>query len=164
MLISPLQGVDPRPRITQQFGLNPAMYDQFGLKGHDGIDFGVRVGTPIFAPFDGVARLKDDGTAGYGMHIKIRCPEKGLECVLGHLNRSLIQDGQSVKLGDKIAMSGNSGFSTGAHLHFGIRRLVKSLGDVWDWKVADFDNGFKGYYDQLHHTLTWEGSLFVIEI
>jgi len=149
MLLSPVENtaafdlnwVQRRPRITQQFGLNPQIYSQFGMKGHNGLDFGIPVGTKIFASEHGVCRIKDSGIAGYGLHVKVRNPHKASECVYAHLNRASVVDGHVVNPGDVIGYSGNSGFSTGPHLHFG-RRLLKP-GDeeaLWSWEVLDYNN------------------------
>ncbi len=61
MIFCPLPGT---PLITQGFGQNPDRYAPFGLKGHDGIDFETTDGTPVYAPHDGIATVKDDGANG----------------------------------------------------------------------------------------------------
>lgn len=147
-----------RPRITQTFGKNPQIYSQFGMKGHNGIDYGVPVGTPIFAPFSGWVKAKND-SGGYGKHIKIRSKEKRLECCLGHLIRFNVKNGDYVNMGDVIGLSGNTGFSTGPHLHFGIRTLLYAGDkDVFKWPVDNYNNGYFGYWDQLPYTITWKGT------
>ena len=58
VLLSPIQNsaiftkdwIQRRPRITQNFGLNPQIYEQFNMRGHNGVDYGVSVGTPIYSP------------------------------------------------------------------------------------------------------------------
>lgn len=83
---------------------------------HYGIDIANPVGTPIYAPSDGV--VKEAGwVSGYGQWIKLE-HAKGLGTGYGHLNRILVQPGQEVKRGQQIAEMGNTGFSTGPHLHF----------------------------------------------
>lgn len=163
-MLSPLQNtaspyfgnfVQVRPRITQEFGGNKETYDQFGLDGHDGIDFGTNGDDSIFAPFSGYVKLKNSGDKGYGLHIKIRDSKK--ECVLGHLARVFITDGQFVHLGDKIAVMGDSGFSSAKHLHFGLRYLVPGDGDRFSLAVTDYNNGFFGYVDPLEFMVTWKG-------
>lgn len=147
-----------RPRISQHFGLNPQIYSQFGLDGHNGIDYAVPVGTPVFAPMDGELIVKDSGKEGYGLHVRIRNDQKDLECVLGHLSEVLVHGGRRVNMGDKIALSGNTGFSFGPHVHEGFRR-IRPAGDksVWEWPVLDYNNGFKGYFDHLEFVITWKG-------
>ena len=157
MLLSPIQNagtfeftwIQVRPRITQTFGKNPAMYAQFGLNGHNGIDFGVPVGTRLFAPFEGtVYVVGDEGNGGYGKYIKLR--KDNLEIVLGHLSEICVVKGQQVYMGDYIGKSGNTGFSTGAHLHLGARYLN-------DGQIMNYNNGFKGYVDILPLLVTWKG-------
>jgi murein DD-endopeptidase MepM/ murein hydrolase activator NlpD len=165
MLLCPLQNqatlkqnwIQVRPTITQQFGLNPAMYAKFSMQGHNGVDYRAPMGTPIYAPMDGVVKVINSVGSGYGLHIRIRNDFKDLECVLGHLSNVLVTDGQRVNIGQKIAESGNSGFSTGPHLHEGYRKIIPNTGDVWTWKVADYDNGFFGYFDHLEFVITWKG-------
>jgi|TARA_Y100000296_G_C5069470_1_gene204116 murein DD-endopeptidase MepM/ murein hydrolase activator NlpD len=147
-----------RPRITQRFGLNPDIYDQFGLDGHNGIDYGVSTGTPIFAAHDGVVTKVKFDKLGYGTHIRLRDPAFGRETVYAHLSEVEVEVGDLVGMGDKIALSGNTGFSTGPHLHFGYRRLIPSKKDLSEWKVKDYSNGFFGWVDPIEFTRTWKGT------
>jgi len=165
MLLSPLQNgavkvlnwIQTRPTITQLFGANPDVYGQFGMNGHNGIDFAVPTGTPIFAPCDGDAIFSDDGN-GYGKHCKIRSPHGPREIVLGHFSKYARKNGK-VSMGDLIAYSGNTGFSSGPHLHFGMRKLIESNGNIWQWSVKDYSNGYKGYIDIIDYVITWKGGL-----
>ena len=169
VLLCPLQNqatlkqtwMQVRPKITQQFGLNPAVYAKFGMQGHNGIDYRCEIGTPVYAPMDGVIQVVDSIGDGYGLHIRIRNDFKDLECVLGHLSNVEVTNGQRINIGQKIAESGNSGFSTGPHLHEGYRRIIPNTGDVWSWKVADLNNGFKGYFDHLEFSITWKGGFLL---
>jgi len=170
-IISPIQDgamfdlnwIRVKPRITQKFGddftLNGKwVYKEMGMKGHNGIDIGIPTGTKIYAPFDGIARFKDDGINGYGMHIRIRSAEKTLDCVLGHLSRVAIVQDQKVHTGDLIGYSGNTGFSTASHLHMGLRMIKQSQRDIWNWKILDYKNGYFGYFDHSDLTLCWKGT------
>lgn len=152
--------VQVRPRVTQAFGLNPQIYSRFGMKGHNGIDYGVPVGTQVFAPMSGEVKVVDSGTKGYGLHIKIRNPYRELECVVAHLSQTYIANNAKVNMGDMIALSGNTGFSTGPHVHEGFRR-IKAEEDlpIFQWKVMDYNNGYKGYFDHMEFVLNWKGSL-----
>ena len=148
-----------RPRISQYFGENPQIYSQFGLKAHCGLDYGVPEGTAVFAPIDGMVKVKNSGTAGYGLHVRIRNPHKACEIVLGHLSEVLVTDGQRVSVGDKIGLSGNTGFSTGAHVHEGFRLLkTGDFKNVFGWEVLDYNNGYKGYIDHLEFLINWKGN------
>lgn len=160
MILLPLQNgaalkdgvwIQTRPVITQGFGERPAVYAQFGLKGHNGIDLRAETGTPIYAPFEGIAHIHDEGDKGYGKYIKIT--KDGLEFTIAHLSQFLIQDGQKVYMGDRIALSGGTGFVTAPHFHGTMKRLNEK------GQVLDYDNGFKGAIDWLALAITWKGSL-----
>jgi murein DD-endopeptidase MepM/ murein hydrolase activator NlpD len=167
MLLCPIQNIallttdwiQKRPRITQVFGVNKDVYSQFGLNGHNGIDIGMPVGTPIFASMDGYCYPANDGDSGYGLHIKQRSSEKLLEFVYGHMSFIQVQYGEYVHMGDLIGLSGNTGFSTGPHLHFGARKLIKSDKDLLVCGIQNYDNGFKGSFDILPYLITWKGTL-----
>jgi len=135
------------------------MYKQFGMNGHNGIDFGVPEGTPVFAGFDGRCKVKDSKSEGYGLHIKLRSSYRKREAVYGHLSRVTVKDGEDVHVGDLIGYTGNTGFSTGPHLHFGFRRLIAKSGDVFKWEVENYENGYYGYVDPYEYLVTFKGSL-----
>jgi murein DD-endopeptidase MepM/ murein hydrolase activator NlpD len=164
MLLCPLQNsavkllnwIQKRPVITQLFGENPDIYAQFGMVGHNGIDFACEVGTKLFAPADGSLRFLEN--SGYGKYCKIRSPLGEREIVLGHLH-NFAGTNRDVKMGELIGYSGNTGFSTGPHLHFGMRNLLASNSDIWSWSVERYNNGYYGYIDILPWIVTWKGSL-----
>lgn len=83
---------------------------------HNGADFSMPVGTPVYAPGDGVVTraLRHQFAGNY---IEIRHNDRYSTRYL-HLSKFLVRKGQSVKRGDKIALSGNTGRSTGPHLHY----------------------------------------------
>lgn len=137
--------------VTQHFGVRPEVYKQFGTKGHSGIDFRAKVGTPLFAPLGGVAEVRDQGNGGYGLHIRIKNTE--YECVIAHLSKANFNDMKEVRVGDPIGFSGNSGFSTAPHVHFSIRKLNK------DGTIMDKGNGFAGYLDIEPFTIVWTNLL-----
>jgi len=130
-------------RVSQFYGENPKMYKKYKMRGHNGIDYATPEGTPVYASFDGVTIVKDSGEKGYGLHIRII--NKDYEAVYGHLRDVFVQDGETVRQGtSKLGDTGNSGFSTGPHLHYGIRNLDKG-------EIRDKDNGFFGYKDPLNY-------------
>lgn len=86
---------------------------------HQGVDWAVPVGTAIYASSGGVVTRAGWGS-GYGYCVYIRHPDSR-ETRYGHLSKVLVSSGQAVKQGQKIALSGNTGRSTGPHLHFEIR-------------------------------------------
>ena len=100
---------------------------QFG-RNHYGTDIKVYLGDTIRAAFTGKVRVvKDQGRRkGYGKYIIIRHPN-GLETTYGHLSKQLVKEDQMVKAGEPIGLGGNTGFSTGPHLHFETRLLGEKI-------------------------------------
>ena len=120
-----LRPVDRAFPVTQRFGENPAAYP--GTRGHMGIDFGTPVGTRVVAAMGGKVvqagldlETANNPQAGYGIHVRITHPD-GTQAVYGHLSACAAQIGQVVQTGEAIGTSGNTGRSTGPHLHFEIR-------------------------------------------
>ncbi len=114
-------------RITQYFGntafstKNPQIYNG---KGHTGVDFGVSIGTPIKAALGGevVGVANTDlyrGCQSYGKWIMIK-HANGLSTLYAHLSVQNVRVGDMVGTGSVIGYSGNTGYSTGPHLHFGV--------------------------------------------
>lgn len=172
MLICPIQDgavlktewIRMAPRISQWFGEDATAmsllddYNRFGLRGHNGLDLPLPIGTPIYAPMSGIAKIANDGEKkGYGLHLKIR--NKTTEVVLAHLSKIEVLDGAYVSVGDAVCYSGNSGFSTGAHLHYGMRFLTGTSSNYWDMGIKDYNNGYKGAVDPAPFTIRWKGSL-----
>ncbi len=113
----PLDGFFP---ITQHFGENPQDYARFGLAGHNGVDYGCPSGTPVLAAFDGVVERAQGDPTGYGLHVKIK-HAGGFWTIYGHFGALFVTTGQVVKAGEVLGLSGNTGNSTGPHLHYEIR-------------------------------------------
>lgn len=103
---------------------------------HHGIDLKVQVGDTIYAAFDGKVRVTQYERRGYGYYVVVR-HQNGLETVYGHLSKFLVQDNQVVRSGEPIALGGNTGRSTGSHLHFELRFLGRSINPTY---VIDFEN------------------------
>lgn len=143
MIFSPISGT---PIITQGFGQNPDVYSQFGYAGHNGIDFGVDVGTTIYAPHDGVATIKNDGSSGYGLYLVIDAEKR--RSILAHLSEVFIQNGQEIYQGDPIGKSGNSGMTFGPHLHWTYKILKNGV-------VQNAGNGYDGAVDVSEYTRLW---------
>ena len=146
MIIAPVRGDF---KVTQWFGERPEVYARFKyksgrpMKGHNGIDLSTPVNTPIYSPIDGIWEVGEDPN-GYGLYIRItEEPHKDerRQVILAHLSSIEIAGKDKVKAGELVALSGNSGFSTGPHLHWGFRRLDRG------GSVINFDNGFFGYED-----------------
>ena len=86
---------------------------------HNGADFAAPIGTPIYAPADGVVTFAG-WSSGYGRMVKIQ-HEFGIETRYAHQSRIRVEVGQRVSRGDRIGDIGNSGRSTGPHLHYEVR-------------------------------------------
>ena len=104
-------------RVSSSFGKRKAPKKGASTY-HKGMDFAVPTGTAIRATSGGVVTKAGWGS-GYGYVVYIRHPD-GKESRYGHCSKVLVKAGQSVKQGEKIALSGNTGISTGPHLHFEI--------------------------------------------
>ncbi|MFM9052908.1 MAG: M23 family metallopeptidase [Bacteroidota bacterium] len=87
------------------------------VKMHTGMDFTSPTGTPVYATGNGVVRRAENSGNGYGIHIIIQ-HGYGYETLYGHLSQLLVTPGQKVTRGDKIGLVGNTGASTGPHLHY----------------------------------------------
>lgn len=105
------------PRVSSHFNPRRLHPVTRRVTPHKGVDFAVRSGTPIIAPADGVVEHIAYQANGAGRYIKLRHGGQ-YTTVYMHLSRSLVKVGQSVKKGQRIALSGNTGRSTGAHLHY----------------------------------------------
>ncbi len=93
-----------------------------GLHGHNAVDYGMPVGSPLYAAADGTIIIsKSSGyNGGYGEYVVIQHPN-GTQTVYGHMSDPEVAVGQVVKQGQLIGYSGNTGKSTGPHLHFEVR-------------------------------------------
>ena len=107
--------------VTSHYGYRRSFRRQ-----HYGTDLKVYVGDTIYAAFDGKVRVVDYNGGGYGKYIVIRHPN-GLETLYGHLSRQIVHPDEMVKAGQPIGLGGNTGRSTGSHLHFETRLLGKFI-------------------------------------
>lgn len=117
--------VDSPARITQVYGANYEYYmANFGLPGHEGIDYGGSDGANIYAAADGTVKLiaKDNGVHPYGNQIRLTHAD-GYESIYAHLRgfKPELAQGDSVKSGQVIGYLGSTGNSTGLHLHFTLK-------------------------------------------
>src|SRR5258708_14515251 len=129
--------------VTQGFGENPDNYGKFGLKGHDGIDFGVPSATQVLSATDGIVIKKQFDSTGYGWFIEIYDNAQNCATLYGHLEDYSgdfsVKVGDVVVKGQCIGYSDNTGNSTGPHLHFGF-----CLTDTNGVKLNQ-DNGYAGW-------------------
>jgi murein DD-endopeptidase MepM/ murein hydrolase activator NlpD len=103
---------------------------------HYGTDIDLETGDSVLSAFDGMVRLAKY-VHGYGNCVIVR-HHNGLETVYAHLSRLLAEPGQSVRAGELLGLGGNTGRSTGSHLHFEIRYLGQAI-DTQD--LIDFEQG-----------------------
>ena len=103
---------------------------------HYGIDLKVQVGDTIYAAFDGKVRVRQYERRGYGYYLTLR-HTNGLETVYGHLSKFLVEEDQVVKSGEPIALGGNTGRSTGSHLHLETRFLGNPINPAF---TVNFEN------------------------
>lgn len=104
-------------------------------RGHHGVDIGLPVGEPVHCAFSGIVRVATR-MGGYGNCIVVRHPN-GLETLYGHLSKINVQPNQQVEVGEVIGLGGNTGNSTGPHLHFECRFLYQTFDPEW---ILDFTN------------------------
>ena len=119
-------------RVSQWFGENPDWYAKFGMAGHPGIDYAVPVGTPVLAAHAGRCTIGDDPT-GYGTFIRITSFDDDMQTLYGHLNAVLVTQGERVERGQSIGNSGDTGNSTGPHVHWGLKLLKGRNPAYRDW-------------------------------
>ncbi|MFN8436791.1 MAG: peptidoglycan DD-metalloendopeptidase family protein [Cytophagales bacterium] len=93
---------------------------------HYGVDLALSIGDSVFSTFDGLVRVVGFDRGGYGNFIVVR-HYNGLETVYGHLSRTYSKIGDYVKAGDLIGFGGNTGRSTGPHLHYELRYAGKPI-------------------------------------
>ncbi|MCI6662467.1 peptidoglycan DD-metalloendopeptidase family protein [Campylobacter sp.] len=130
-------------RISDHYGYrtHPVLHHR---QMHAGLDFAMPIGTPIYATANGVV-LSVGIQPGYGHMVEIR-HNFGFGTRYGHLNgKYAVKQGDFVRKGDIIAYSGNSGLSTGPHLHYEIRFISKPLNPInfVNWKQENYKDIFQ---------------------
>jgi len=136
-LVMPFHGEYP---ITQGFGMQltdpvlQSFYTHYGLSGHDGIDFGLPTGTPLYSVDDG--NVLWSGPGDYGITVIIQ--NSWGKSYYGHLSNTSVAVGQHVGKGQLIGYSGATGEATGPHLHFGMKP-----------NNPDMVNGYMGKIDPM---------------
>lgn len=120
---------------------------------HKGIDVKVYIGDTIRSAFSGKVRIVNYEARGYGNYVVIR-HNNGLETIYGHMSKNLVKENQYVKAGEPIGLGGNTGRSTGSHLHFETRLCGLALnpallfdfvnqdvtGDTYTFRKSGSDN------------------------
>lgn len=116
-------------RITSRYGPRRG-------RAHQGLDIALKVGEPVYAVFDGKVRLSK-AAGNYGNLVIIR-HDNGLETYYAHLSERSVQSGDWVIAGQQIGLGGNTGRSTGPHLHFEVRYKGQSFDPE---RIIDFKTG-----------------------
>ena len=111
----------PSVKVTDIFGYRPNR-----RRVHNGLDVKVLTGDTIYAAFDGKVRITSYQRRGYGHYVVIR-HNNGIETLYAHLSKKLVDVNQNVKAGDPIGLGGNTGRSSGSHLHFETILMGKCL-------------------------------------
>lgn len=133
----PIQGT----RISDRFGMRTHPVTR--KKGmHNGIDFAASRGTPVYATADGIVEFSGR-QSGFGKLVILQ-HNFGFKTYYAHLDKLSVEAGELVAKGDLIAHSGNSGRSTGPHLHYEVRRLYSAIDPApfLNWNIASFDSIF----------------------
>jgi murein DD-endopeptidase MepM/ murein hydrolase activator NlpD len=126
--------------ISQGFGFELTdlplkdFYSHHGLAGHDGVDFALPTGTPLFAVDGGTVLQAGEGD--YGITVIVQ--HAWGRSYYGHLSKTTATEGMQISKGSHIGYSGNTGESTGPHLHFGIKP-----------NTPDLNNGYAGKIDPM---------------
>ena len=121
-------------------------------RAHKGLDIKVYIGDTIRAAWSGKVRIVKYEGAGYGKYVVIR-HNNGLETIYGHMSEWLVEENQTVKAGQPIGLGGNTGRSTGSHLHFETRLCGVALNPAifFDFRnqdiVADYYMFRKSTYE-----------------
>lgn len=131
ILIDCKEAVSPvKSYITSRFGPRRYRY-------HYGTDIKVQIGDSVRAAFPGTVRIVNYDAKGYGYYVVVR-HTNGLETVYGHFSRPLVDENETVSAGDVVGLGGNTGRSTGSHLHFETRYLGNPFNPEL---IFDFENG-----------------------
>lgn len=126
-------------------------YESYGMKGHPGIDYACSIGTPVYSCNDGTVLYTgyDDTN---GNLVQIWNKEKNFKTMYGHNSEIKVKQGDIVKAGQLISLSGNTGAGTGPHLHLGVK--LTGIGG----NGLDNNNGYNGATDPLPYIkLTYDG-------
>jgi murein DD-endopeptidase MepM/ murein hydrolase activator NlpD len=124
-----------KTEVSSEFGLRSNPFGGRGYEMHEGIDFKGPVGKPILATADGVV-VKAEYNGGYGKHVRV---DHGYnyETLYAHLSEVDVRIGDRVKRGDVVGVLGNTGRSSGPHLHYGIYRNGQAVNPRYYLKLED---------------------------
>ena len=120
---------------------------------HKGIDVKVYIGDTIRAAFPGKIRVVRYEARGYGKYVVIR-HYNGLETIYGHMSKQLVTENQEVRAGDPIGLGGNTGRSTGSHLHFETRLCGVALNPalMFDFRNQDVVDDYYTFHKSTYQS------------
>ncbi|MBF0380115.1 MAG: M23 family metallopeptidase [Magnetococcales bacterium] len=141
---------------TSPFGMR--VHPIHGLKQkHNGLDLRAKIGTPVISAADGIVEFTGvtDSSRALGLSVVVD-HNHGFKTIYGHLQKFVVKQGDFIKKGDVIALSGNSGVTNGPHLHYEVRFLNKVLdpANFVKWSGDNFDSLF-----QLENGVQWSSLL-----
>lgn len=140
--------------VTSNFGYRAS----FGRQ-HKGLDVKVYIGDTIRSAFSGKVRIVRYEAGGYGKYVVIR-HNNGLETIYGHLSAQLVTENQVVRAGDVIGLGGNTGRSTGSHLHFETRLCGVALDPtlLFDFRNQDVTGDYYMFHRDTYMAESKESS------
>lgn len=118
-MVSHWQAPLDRMRVTSDFGRRNGDF-------HEGVDLKARIGTPVYAVDRGKVIYAGTRISGYGKMVVIK-HASGLATIYAHNSKLYVKTGESVLQGNRIALSGNTGRSSGPHVHFEVRKGVTAM-------------------------------------
>lgn len=124
--------LDDVRRVNSKYGYR----SRFGRM-HYGMDLQLHVGDTVRSCFDGKVRIVDYERGGYGKYVVVR-HTNGLETVYGHMSKQIVKEGDIVRAGDPVGLGGNTGRSTGPHLHLEMRFMGVAINPA---SIVDFGTG-----------------------
>ena len=138
----PISLTEAGHQITQLFGAHANPYP--GYLGHMGIDFAAPLGTPDHATHDSKIVEVVQNSTGYGFDVIEEFDEAGFtwQVIHGHHQKNEVTVGQMVKQGDEIGRIGSTGYSTGPHVHIGLRQYKNG-------QLLNEANGYHGWIDPM---------------
>jgi SLT domain-containing protein len=127
-------------KLTYKYGYDPNYYAETGVKWHGGLDFGY-INEAVPSTINGTANVMPFDGGGYGNWVKIA--QGAMDVIYAHLSKHTLKDGEKVKVGDTVGISGNTGFSTGPHLHYEMRRNGETFNPL-PWLKENNGGGASG--------------------
>ncbi|GAD88873.1 MULTISPECIES: M23 family metallopeptidase [Vibrio] len=130
-------------RVSSHYGYR--IHPKTGKKTlHRGIDYAVNTGAPVYASADGVVEVVRPSDVGSGNFLRLQ-HSYGFSSSYSHLQKFKVKSGDFVEKGQLIAYSGNTGFSTGPHLHYEIRFVGRALDPLafHEWSADNFESLFE---------------------